>query len=120
MKIAKIIAWLGVIAMTVALLNGLINGSFFDDGNIILNNPWGIVSLVDLYVGFILFALWIIFREKSIMSIIIWVTLLMVLGFFIGSLYVLIKLYQSKNDYLTFFLGSKKDQLLKDYYEKTT
>lgn len=119
MKLAKIIAWLGVIAMTIALLNGFINGSFFEDGNIILNNPWGIVSLVDLYVGFILFAMWIIFREKSILSMVIWVTLLMVLGFFTGSLYVLIKLYQSKDDYLTFFLGSKKEKLLKAYYEKT-
>ena len=61
MKLAKVIAWIGVFAMTGALLNGFVNGSFFEDGSVILNNPWGIVSLVDLYVGFILFAMWIAF-----------------------------------------------------------
>lgn len=112
MKIAKLIAWLGLLAMTIALLNGFINGSFFDDGSIILNNPWGIVSLVDLYVGFILFALWIAFREKKLLSSILWITSLMILGFFIGSLYVLVTLYKSKDDWLQFFLGSKKENLI--------
>ena len=55
MKIAKIISWIGVAAMTIALFYGFTQGDFFADGSIILNNPWGIVSLVDLYVGFILF-----------------------------------------------------------------
>jgi hypothetical protein len=113
MKIAKIVAWIGLLAMTIALLNGFINGSFFDDGTVIVNNPWGIVSLVDLYVGFILFALWIAFREKTILSSVIWIISLMILGFFIGSLYVLVVLYKSNNDWLVFFLGSKKENLIK-------
>lgn len=117
MKIAKIVAWLGVLAMTIALLNGFINGSFFDDGSIILNNPWGIVSLVDLYVGFILFALWIGFREKSILSSVLWIISLMILGFFIGSLYVLVTLYKSQNDWLFFFLGSKKEKLMQSHQD---
>jgi len=37
------------------------------------------------------------------------------LGFFIGSLYVLVTLYQSKNDWLSFFLGSRKESLLAKY-----
>lgn len=112
MKIAKILAWVGVIAMTIGLMNGFINGNFSADGAMLLNNPWGIVSLVDLYVGFGLFAMWIFFREKNWTARLVWMVLLMVLGFFIGSLYVLIKLYQSHNDWLTFFLGSKKASLL--------
>ncbi len=114
MKIAKLLAWIGVLAMTIALLNGFINGSFFDDGSEIVNNPWGIVSLVDLYVGFILFAIWIAFREKTVLLSVIWITSLMILGFFIGSLYVLVTLYKSKDDWLLFFLGSKKETLLKN------
>lgn len=107
MRFAKIVSLLGVIAMTVALINGFVNGSFFDDGNIILNNPWGIVSIVDLYVGFILFALWIAFRENSLIKAIIWIILLMVLGFFIGALYVFVTLYTSKENWAVFFLGEK-------------
>lgn len=108
MRFAKIVSLLGVIAMTVVLINGFVNGSFFEDGSMILNNPWGVVSLVDLYVGFILFALWIAYRENSILRAIIWIVLLMVLGFFIGALYVLITLYTSKENWMVFFLGEKR------------
>ena len=113
MKIAKIVAWIGLLGMTVVLLNGFINGDFGQDGAELLANPWGVVSLVDLYAGFLLFSVWIAFREKSVISAVIWIILMMVLGFFTGSLYVLIVLYQSKGDWLWFFLGARKDRLLK-------
>ena len=114
MKIAKIIAWLGLLAMTAVLLNGFINGNFGEDGSALLANPWGLVSLVDLYVGFALFSVWIAFRETNVIAAIFWILLMMVLGFFTGSLYMLIALYQSKGDWLTFFLGKRKDALLAD------
>lgn len=112
MKVAKIISLLGVIAMTIALLNGFTNGDFFEDGSVIINNSWGIVSLVDLYVGFILFGLWIFYREQNLWISIIWILLLMVLGFFIGALYVFITLITSKDDWLVFFVGKHKKTLL--------
>jgi hypothetical protein len=113
MKVAKILAWIGLLAMTAALLNGFINGNFGEDGGELLSNPWGIVSLVDLYVGFVLFSIWIAFREKNVLVAILWIILMMVLGFFTGSLYTLIALYQSKGDWGRFFLGDRKDEVLK-------
>lgn len=113
MKVAKILAWIGLLAMTAALLNGFINGNFGEDGGELLSNPWGIVSLVDLYVGFVLFSIWIAFREKNVLVAILWIILMMVLGFFTGSLYTLIALYQSKGDWGRFFLGSRKEEVLK-------
>lgn len=113
MKIAKFIAWIGLIAMLAVLLNGFINGSFSRDGAELMANPWGIVSLVDLYVGFALFSLWIAFREKKVLSSVIWIVLMMVFGFLTGSLYVLIALYRSKGDWLVFFLGERKGDLIK-------
>ena len=115
MKIAKIIAWLGLLAMTAVLLNGFINGNFGEDGGELLRNPWGVVSLVDLYVGFALFSIWIALREKNLLTKIIWILLMMVLGFFTGSLYVLITLYRSKGDWVTFLLGDRKQAWLKNY-----
>lgn len=112
MKIAKIIAWLGVLAMTAVLLNGFVVGDFSRDGGELLANPWGIVSIVDLYVGFVLFSLWIAFRETKIITAVIWIVLMMVLGFFTGSVYVLIALYASKGDWVKFFLGGRTDQLI--------
>jgi len=78
----------------------------------ILANPWGIVSLVDLYVRFALFPMWIAFGEKILPVAIFWLVLMMVLGFFTGSLYALIALYRSKGDWKTFFFGDRKEQVI--------
>ena len=105
MKIAKIIALLGVCAMTLALLNAFTVGNFGAEGSQLLSVPWGIVSLVDLYVGFILFSGWIIYREKSLPVAILWTVAMMVLGFFTASVYTFIALQTSSNDWRKFWLG---------------
>ena len=112
MKIAKIIAIAGLIAMTAVLANGFINGDFSKDGAALLANPWGIVSFVDLYVGFALFSIWIAFREKNVLLAVFWIILMLVLGFFTGSLYLLLALIRAKGDWLVFFLGERKSQTL--------
>ncbi len=119
LKIVKILALIGVIAMSVALFNGFYNGSFSEDGGALMQNPWGIVSLVDLYVGFVLFSIWIVYRETSRSQIIVWVVLMMILGFFTASVYVLYALHQSKDDVLTFIHGRHaKHYQRKDNHEQ--
>ena len=107
MKIAKTLAVLGALAMTAILIYGFTAGDFSVDGGEIIQNPWGIVSLVDLYTGFFLFSGWIIFREGVSLRSLIWVVLMMVLGFFTASLYALIALYQSDGDWQKFWMGRK-------------
>jgi hypothetical protein len=107
MKTAKIIAALGVLSMTAVLVYGFTVGNFGADGGKILSNPWGIVSMVDLYTGFILFSMWIVYREKSVLHSAVWVILMMVLGFFTGSLYTLIALITSKGDWKAFWMGKR-------------
>jgi hypothetical protein len=109
MAIAKIIAVVGLLAMTAVLIYGFTVGDFGSDGGEILRNPWGVVSLVDLYTGFILFSGWIVYREKSFLPSLIWVILMMVLGFFTASLYTLIALIQSGGDWKKFWLGNRVD-----------
>ena len=104
MKIAKIIAGLGIIAMTGALLYGFTVGDFSADGGKILQNPWGIVSLVDLYTGFTLFSAWIVYRERSLLPAVVWVVLMMVLGFFTASVYILAALITSKGHWKRFWM----------------
>ncbi|MEL7644738.1 MAG: DUF1475 family protein [Anaerolineaceae bacterium] len=113
MKIAKIVGWFGLLAMTGILIYGFTQGDFGKDGAVILANPWGRVSMVDLYVGFILFSAWIVFREKNPFLSAVWVILMMVLGFFTASLYVLLQTYRSNGDWLDFFLGKQKEKVLK-------
>ncbi len=111
MKVAKVIAWLGAAAMTAALLNGFLAGDFARDGGELLANPWGVVSFVDLYVGFALFSIWIAFRETNVALAVMWILLMMVLGFFTGAVYVLIALYRSDGDWVRFFLGGRAEML---------
>lgn len=108
MKIGKTIAWIGLVAMTAGLLNGFLNGDFFSDGAKLFENPWGIMSLIDLYVGFTLFSMWIYFRETRMSSKVLWIIGMMVLGFFTGALYILYAFYTCKEDWQTFFFGSPK------------
>ena len=107
MKIAKLLAWLGLLAMTAALIYVLVTGSILEEGSQILSMPWGIVSLVDLYVGFALFSGWIVYRERSAVRSIIWVVLTMVLGLWTGSLYTLIALYTSEDNWKRFWMGHR-------------
>ena len=107
MRIAKIIALLGVAAMTGILIYAFAVGNFTEEGNILLSMPWGIVSLVDLYVGFTLFSAWIVYREKSVLRSVIWVFLMMTLGFFTASLYTFIALQASKGDWRQFWMGKR-------------
>ena len=110
MKIAKVLAGLGVLAMTSVLIYGFAVGNFSADGGKIIQNPWGIVSLVDLYTGFFLFSAWIVFREGINLRSIVWVILMMVLGFFAASLYALIALYQSGGDWHKFWMGKRVNE----------
>ena len=110
MNTAKWIAALGVLAMTSVLVYGFTAGNFSADGADLLQNPWGVVSMVDLYTGFILFSAWIVYREKSVVRSLFWVVLMMVLGFFTGSLYVLVALFASKGDWKTFWMGKRANE----------
>ena len=105
MKLAKVISLLGVLAMTAVLIYGFTIGDFSGEGSQLLSMPWGIVSLVDLYTGFVLFSGWIIYREKSLPIAILWTIGMMVLGFFTGSLYAFIALQTSGGDWRKFWLG---------------
>ncbi len=105
MKIAKIISFLGILAMTAVLIYGFTVGNFSSEGSQLLSMPWGIVSLVDLYTGFTLFSMWIIYREKSLPVAILWTIAMMTLGFFAGALYAFIALQTSGDDWRKFWLG---------------
>ena len=107
MKIAKLIALAGLLVMTGALIYGFTLGDFMAEGAKLLEMPWGIVSLVDLYVGFCLFSCWIVFREKDILPSLVWVVLMMVLGFWAGALYTFLALQSSRGDWERFWYGRR-------------
>lgn len=93
--------------MSGVLIYAFTTGNIGQEGSVLLSMPWGIVSLVDLYVGFILFSGWIVYREKSLIRSAIWVVLMMVLGFFTASLYTFIALQASDGDWRRFWMGRR-------------
>jgi hypothetical protein len=107
MILAKTIALLGVLAMSAALFHGLSAGDFFGEGARLAAMPWGIMSLVDLYTGFVLFSCWIAYRERSPAVAALWTIAMMGLGFFAGSVYALVALQRSGNDWRRFWLGAR-------------
>jgi hypothetical protein len=107
MRIAKVVALLGVLIMGATLLYGFTVGDFAGEGAQLLRMPWGIVSLIDVYIMFTLFSCWIIYREKSILRSALWVFFVMVLGSFTCSLYALIALLTSGGDWRRFWMGHR-------------
>lgn len=107
MKAVKILAALGLLAMTAVLVYGFTVGDFGRDGAELMQNPWGVVSMVDLYTGFFLFSGWIVYREKAFLPSLVWVVLMMVLGFFTASLYVLVAAFTSRGDWHKFWMGNR-------------
>jgi len=110
MKLAKAISLIGLLAMTGIMIYGFTVGDFSGEGAKLVAMPWGVVSLVDLYVGFTLFSGWIVYREKSLLPSIVWVVLMMVLGFWAGALYTFIALQTSAGDWKKFCMGKRATQ----------
>jgi hypothetical protein len=106
-KAAKFVAWLALLAMTAVLIYGFTVGDFVAEGGQLTRMPWGIVSLVDLYAGFALFSVWIVYRETKPLAAAIWVLAMMILGFWAGALYMLLALYRCEGDWTRFWLGAR-------------
>ena len=102
MTITKVIAYLITIAMVSTIFWAQNQVSLFD--STIPSLPWGIVSLVDLYAGFILIGIWISYKEKALFAL-IWIFFLMILGNLTTAIYVIYSLNKSKGNISKFFMG---------------
>jgi hypothetical protein len=107
MNIAKLLSMIGLLAMTIAILYAFTFGNFVVEGAWLTSHPWGIVSLVDLYVGFAIFSMWIVYRENSLATAIIWVVLMMVFGNWTAALYVLLAANSSRGEWNKFWMGER-------------
>ena len=69
----------------------------------------GVTSLVHLYVGYAFF-MWIVYREKSLLSKLIWVMLMMVLGNWTAAFGVFFAPNASQGDWRKFWMGVKQPE----------
>ncbi|MCB2156217.1 DUF1475 domain-containing protein [bacterium] len=93
---------LGSIAIVGILLVGLL-GSFawagaqsnlFEGFGRVLDEPWGVVETIDLYLGFAFVSVWIALLERRPGPAIAWIVALMLLGNAITLVYVGIRLWR--------------------------
>ncbi len=68
MTITKIISYFITVSMAGVIIWAQGEVSIFDSP--IPGMPWGVVSLVDLYSGFILFSIWIFYKERVLPAVI--------------------------------------------------
>lgn len=90
MTAIRTVSALGVAAMTLALIMGFTGGDFTGEGGQILDLVWGRVTLIDLYVGIAIFAVFVVWRERSVGLSVGWLVAFVVLGNLATALYVLI------------------------------
>jgi len=58
-------------------------------GAILLDDPWGIVTLIDLYIGFLLFGIFIVITIPQKKLLAVWLPLLLVLGNVVSLIYLI-------------------------------
>ena len=102
MTITKFISYFITVSMAGVIIWAQGEVSIFDSS--IPSMPWGIVSLVDLYSGFILFSLWIFYKE-NLLPAIFWTFFVMTLGSFTIALYIIYSIRNSDGNIQKFFMG---------------
>jgi hypothetical protein len=103
--------WLSVSAATVvmalALIWGVTKGDLWTEGGAILDMPWGLVSLVEIYVGMALFGCWVFWRETSLLRSAAWMLAVALIGNLVSCVYVLLALRAARGDVMRFWLGAR-------------
>jgi hypothetical protein len=81
-----------LIAMIAVTTWASLDRSVFEAGNL-LDDPWGVATLFDAYAGFLTFYAWVVYKERRLVSRLVWLVLIMALGNMAMSLYMLIQLF---------------------------
>jgi len=105
------VACLGFIIMSATILYALIFGNLSIEGPQLVDMPWGLVSLVDIYLGLVLFSLWVIWREEYSLIGLLWIILIIALGNMISCIYIIKACCQAQGNISKFWLGSQMSKL---------
>lgn len=90
----KRIALYSVLSILLAVMFGfltlaILRGDFGLETSSIAALPWGQMTLVDLYSGFIIFGLFIIWQEEQLYFALIWIALILLLGNIVSIIYLI-------------------------------
>ncbi len=88
MRTIRAVSAIALVVMLAAIVYGVLSGDFGDDGSAIWGLPWGRVTLIDLYVGLLLFGVWIAYREGNRGVVLAWWVALATLGNLAAAIYL--------------------------------
>jgi len=98
---------IGAVVIAATIVYALLFGNFIPEAKMLLPLPWFQLSMVDLYLGFLLFGCWILYREDSRITAICWIILLLILGNVVACIYAIIAMVRSRGNWAHFWLGDR-------------
>jgi hypothetical protein len=107
MNTAKALTAIGFVIMAVAIGYGLTQADLGTEGAVIIALAWGRITLIDIYVAFLLIWGWMAYREASWWRALILLALMIVLGSLTATGYALYALVTSGGDWRRFWLGRR-------------
>ncbi|MEO5922826.1 MAG: DUF1475 family protein [Bryobacteraceae bacterium] len=88
---AFIFVWMVVLTVRTSL-----QISLWDAWDSFAKNPWAVATLYDAYFGFITFWVWVAYKERTMLSRLLWLVAILCLGNIAMSAYVLVQLFRLK------------------------
>ena len=80
MKFFQLLPVMAALALAALIIWAAGAGDFSGFGAVLLSDPWGVVTMADLYIGFLLSALIIWFSHTSKVVALLWIAPIAVLG----------------------------------------
>lgn len=102
----------GLAILGVVCAYAMVAGDIFAEGGRILEMPWGVALFVDIYLGFLLFSGWVVFRERSKSAAAIWIGFILMGGNLVTCVYVIRAFRTSRGDWGRFWLGARAPKAL--------
>lgn len=82
-----------LISMLIATTWASLHENVFVGAAKMMQEPWGVATLADTYFGFIIFFLWVAYRENSLVQKVLWFLAIITLGNIATSIYALKELW---------------------------
>lgn len=84
--------------MCVSISTAVVEADFWTEVNRITAMQWGKVTVMDLYIGLLLFSGWVYWRENNIRRGLLWSVLILLLGNLMSCLYLLLALHECSDE----------------------
>lgn len=78
-----------LVVMLAFTVRATLDRSVLEVGPDILNDVWFQATLVDAYLGFLTFYVWVAYKEKGILGRLLWLVAIMLLGNIAMAIYIL-------------------------------